>query len=253
MVKLVFPGISIRQVAVAGFRNAVNSRLLAYITAIFSVIGIAWIMMKVEVVILPFLSVDFTRFFSGIETGALIFIQRHSFQILTYFLSYFYIFVWPAVMLASLLVYLYHNDLRAFKNLVNGYFLSYLLVLPFFLLFPVNEAWHSGRNIKLLLDDISPHVVLFLRPLSGIDNCFPSFHVLLSFTVFFTALYSGYKRLAVITGVCAVIISFSTVYLGIHWISDGVSGIIFSFLITSYLHNKVYRPSFYLKYKICNQ
>jgi membrane-associated phospholipid phosphatase len=171
---------------------------------------------------------DFTYIFAGWEKDIIINFQYIKGLPLTFFFGYIYIIVWPSLVVSSLIVYTYYKDLKTIKFLARGYLFSYLSVMPFYFLFPIKETWASEIGMQFMLNDITPKLEQCLRPLSGIDNCFPSFHVLLSFTVSFTALIKGYYKLGIILTILSLLISLSTLYLGIHWISDVIAGVIFA-------------------------
>ncbi|HEX9782153.1 MAG TPA: CHAT domain-containing protein, partial [Opitutaceae bacterium] len=58
---------------------------------------------------------------------------------------------------------------------------AYVISLPFFLLFPVPERWAYPESGAILLSDRwSTALIEVFRPMSGLDNCFPSFHVTMS-------------------------------------------------------------------------
>jgi membrane-associated phospholipid phosphatase len=82
-----------------------------------------------------------------------------------------------------------------------------------------------------------------LRPMSGIDNCFPSFHTSLAVTVALFAIRSGRRAFAVVMTAMAAAIIFSTVYLGVHWLTDVGAGIIVgivAYLLGEWLGKKLH-------------
>ena len=102
--------------------------------------------------------------------------------------------------------------------------ITYLLSLPFFLFFPVPERWSYPESHAVLLSDrLSPALMEIVRPVSGIDNCFPSFHVSLT-TVLIVVCYACAVRMRRTVLVLGVIITLSTFVLGIHWLADIVAG-----------------------------
>jgi membrane-associated phospholipid phosphatase len=222
------PDVSLRSILRSDRRKSVLLSLAVCLFLIFTMSIVAWTEIKASSLLEKssiLLRKDYTHIFAGFERYAILYSQRISNIVLTYFFAYFYIIVWPSLSISSFLVYSYSRDSAALKNLFKGILLSIAVVLPFFLLFPVRECWVSGIGARFLMNDISPALEKFLRPFSGIDNCFPSYHVLMSFTVFFVAYFSNHFRLAVILGILASLVGLSTIYLGIHWISDVISGI----------------------------
>ena len=103
--------------------------------------------------------------------------------------------------------------------------IDYAISLPFFLFFPVPERWAYPDSGAILLSDLwAPALIEVFRPISGLDNCFPSFHV--SLTVVAVGLgffyHLRYRWSAFWLG---LLICLSTYVLGIHWLTDIVAGL----------------------------
>jgi serine/threonine protein kinase/membrane-associated phospholipid phosphatase len=101
---------------------------------------------------------------------------------------------------------------------------DYAISLPFFLFFPVPERWAWPESGAILLSDLwAPELIEVFRPISGLDNCFPSFHVSLTVvTVVLAFLYRlRFRWVALWIG---LLIILSTSVLGIHWLTDIVAG-----------------------------
>ena len=101
---------------------------------------------------------------------------------------------------------------------------DYAISLPFFLFFPVPERWAYPESGAILLSDLwAPELIEVFRPISGLDNCFPSFHV--SLTVVMVALAFLYRlRYRWSALWIGLLITLSTSVLGIHWLTDIVAG-----------------------------
>jgi serine/threonine protein kinase/membrane-associated phospholipid phosphatase len=102
--------------------------------------------------------------------------------------------------------------------------LAYAISLPFFLFFPVPERWAWPESGAVLLSDLwAPELIEVFRPISGLDNCFPSFHVSLTvMTIALAFLYClRFRWVALWVGLLIVL---STSVLGIHWLTDIVAG-----------------------------
>ena len=102
---------------------------------------------------------------------------------------------------------------------------DYLLSVGFFLFFPVPERWaYPDSGAMLLSDRWSSSLIDLMRPISGLDNCFPSTHV--SFTV--VIILVGYlfrvrmRHTVLALGTTTIL---STFVLGIHWLPDIVAGV----------------------------
>jgi serine/threonine protein kinase/membrane-associated phospholipid phosphatase len=102
---------------------------------------------------------------------------------------------------------------------------DYAISLPFFLFFPVPERWAYPESGAILLSDLwAPRLIEIFRPISGLDNCFPSFHV--SLTVVMVALAFLYRlRYRWSALWIGLLITLSTSVLGIHWLTDIAAGL----------------------------
>ena len=75
----------------------------------------------------------------------------------------------------------------------------------------------------LLSDKVSDKLIEFVRPMSGLDNWFPSFHV--SLTVLVVAACFMFRvpmRMSALVFGAAIVLS--TFVLGVHWIPDMIAG-----------------------------
>jgi membrane-associated phospholipid phosphatase len=139
-----------------------------------------------------------------------------------YSISYFFVFPLLALGLAAALTL--RPGGRHLLLLARALAIDYVVSLPFFIFFPIPERWASPDSGAILLSDRwSATLIEALRPLSGLDNCFPSFHVSMSVVLVAVALLAGVRfRYAVAALGSTVVIS--TFGLGIHWLPDVVAG-----------------------------
>lgn len=191
---------------------------------------------------------DFTSLIWAMERDFIRHFQKWTWTPLTWYMGWAYVIVFPAMMPWAMAVFDYVGAVRKNIALLIGYIMNYVLVLPFYIFFPVREchvfASPSGEKfVRLALDDVHPAIMTILRPMSGIDNCFPSFHVSLAVTVALFAIRSGRRAFAAVMTAMAVSVIVSTMYLGIHWITDVGAGIIvgvLAYLIGEWLGRKVH-------------
>lgn len=153
---------------------------------------------------------------------------------LTPVLVYFYILVFQALIIGSIGVYLIQQNKALVYGSLYAILINYALAIPFYLLVPVNEVWsYAPAGVSFLMLDVFPSFETIYRPMSGLDNCFPSLHTSLSVTMALLSFRSGNKRWMFICGISAAIIVFSIFYLGIHWVTDMVAGVLLSLLASS--------------------
>ncbi|MDQ2870665.1 MAG: CHAT domain-containing protein [Acidobacteriota bacterium] len=140
-----------------------------------------------------------------------------------YSIAYFFLF--PLLGLAVAFGLARRRDPRAFRLFAVAVAIDYAISLPFFLFFPVPERWAFPDSGAMLLSDRwSSRLIEIIRPISGLDNCFPSSHVSLTvILIAFCYLYRFRFRATVLALGIAVILS--TFVLGIHWIADILAGV----------------------------
>jgi membrane-associated phospholipid phosphatase len=175
---------------------------------------------------------DFTSLIWRFEGSSTALFQRWMWMPLTWYMGWAYVIVFPALVPWTMAVFDWVGETRRNISVLIAYIMNYALVLPFYIFFPVREchvfykADLNSQIIRLGLDDCHPAIMAILRPMSGIDNSFPSFHTSLAVTMALFAWRSGRKFFAWTMGIIAVSIILSTLYLGFHWLLDVAGGIV---------------------------
>jgi membrane-associated phospholipid phosphatase len=139
-----------------------------------------------------------------------------------YSIAYFFFLPVLGVLVAACLAR--RKNIAALRALCLAIAFDYLVSLPFFLFFPVPERWTSADSAAILLsDEWSSQLIEVIRPLSGLDNSFPSFHV--SLTVVIVLICFVFKfRFRITAAVLGSLVVISTFILGIHWLPDIIAG-----------------------------
>jgi DNA-binding SARP family transcriptional activator len=135
-----------------------------------------------------------------------------------------YFFLLPVLLFGVGLACYRRSGLRPFRTFSLAITLDYLISLPFFLFMPVPERWTYPDSGAMVLSDmwVSSLIDLF-RPISALDNSFPSFHVSLTALLVLTSFVFGlrYRWSVVFLGMSVVM---ATLVLGIRWLTDVVAG-----------------------------
>ncbi|MGH8497881.1 MAG: TIR domain-containing protein [Methylococcales bacterium] len=143
-------------------------------------------------------------------------------SIVGYSFSYFALL--PLMLLGSAVFAWRMSSIRLARILTFSFIINYLLSLPFFLFFPVPERWaFPGSGAILLSDLLSTRLIEMIRPISGLDNCFPSVHVSFSILLILSAFWlkTRLRHSILFLGLSVVLSTFA---LGIHWIPDILLG-----------------------------
>lgn len=189
------------------------------------------------------IGINFTPFFYQLEGNVIHVIQNHlEAPGLTATLTFFYVIVFTSLLVASLFVYDHLNDRRLLYTFLYAVILNYTIAIPFYLFFPVLETWVYHPQVKFLIPEVYPNFEQEYRTMSGLDNCFPSVHTSLSVTMAIIALRTKNKWFSGLVASCTVIIIFSIFYLGIHWFSDAVAGVILAVLSVHLASRLAERP-----------
>jgi len=171
---------------------------------------------------------NITGYIHALEGGFVPWVQSFATPPLTAYFSFAYVYGYAFLLVFPVAAYLAHPEPRRLRELVVGYGLNYVLGLVCYALFVA----YGPRN--LLADQVDsllfvtyPEFQLLTSQVNTNTNVFPSLHTSLSVTVAAFAVRSRatYPLWAVAaTGLAASIVA-STMYLGIHWLTDVVAGV----------------------------
>jgi membrane-associated phospholipid phosphatase len=208
-------------------------KFLLLIAGMFGVLAINKYELQIEQKM--HLTSDYTPFIFGLEGHFVQAVQDIFYSPwLTPIIVFFYIFMLQSVLAASLGVYLLDKNRVMLYATCYAIIINYALAIPFYLYFPVNEVWsYLPAGVKFTMLDVFPKFEQEYRPLSGLNNCFPSLHTSISVTMALLAFRSGNRRWMVITSISAVVIVFGIFYLGIHWLTDMIGGTLLAVLAST--------------------
>ena len=143
--------------------------------------------------------------------------------IYAYSLAYFVVF--PLLALSVAFALARRPAREPYRVLVLALTVDYIISLAFFLLVPVPERWAFPESGAILLSDLwTSNLIEAFRPMSALDNCFPSFHVSMMVIIVITCYLYDVKLRSVVAALGGIVI-LSTFVLGIHWIPDMVAGV----------------------------
>lgn len=178
---------------------------------------------------------DFAVYIYRLEGSATATLQSFAPRPLVGFFLYVYVCLFPAVFALLLIVFHCQKNVSCLGASIRALVLNYLLALPFFLFFSVRETWYADLGpkaikAKSLLSDLSPEIEPLFRTARGVENNFPSLHTSIAVTAFLIARRSDNQRLKILTGISAILVMFSTLYLGFHWVTDMAAGLVLAWI-----------------------
>ncbi|WP_122090301.1 phosphatase PAP2 family protein [Halalkalicoccus subterraneus] len=144
---------------------------------------------------------------------------------LTIYFSAIYVYGYVFLLVFPLLAYLALSEQRPLHEITIAYTANYAIGLVCYLLFVA----YGPRNLDVaqqLMYNVYPSSRLLTSAVNTNTNVFPSLHTSLSMTVLLFAWRTrdAYPRWLAIAAVVAVSIVLSTMYLGIHWLTDVTAG-----------------------------
>ncbi|MFW6448190.1 MAG: phosphatase PAP2 family protein [Halobacteriota archaeon] len=168
-----------------------------------------------------------------LEGDLIVWIQSFANSPVTAYFSRMYVYGYTFLLIFPLVAYLALEDNRPLRTLIVAYAGNYLIGLFFYLVIIA----YGPRNllpdtVEPLLYSTYPEYQTLTRQVNRNTNVFPSLHASLSATVVLLAVRTreAYPRwLPISTGIALSVI-VSTMYLGIHWATDVVAGIVLAVL-----------------------
>lgn len=172
--------------------------------------------------------VDYTGLLHSIEGAIVAQVQAlFGFRPLIDLLSFAYLILFPGLLFGMAFAYDRLRDDTSLMRTALVFSLNYVLCIPFYLFFPVNEPWyHSPAGVTLLTDEVHPWLIDILRPMSGLDNCFPSYHTSLTISLVLLARETAPRAVGRFATIAGALIIASTVILGFHWVLDLLAGVL---------------------------
>jgi membrane-associated phospholipid phosphatase len=135
-----------------------------------------------------------------------------------------YFLIFPILAIGITVVLAKQSDCLYLRFFARAIALNYLLSVPFYLFYPIPERWAFPESGAMLLSDrVSSRLIETFRPISGLDNSFPSAHVSITVIIILTAylFHMRYRHVIMTLGLTVIL---STYVLGIHWIPDMIAG-----------------------------
>jgi membrane-associated phospholipid phosphatase len=116
--------------------------------------------------------------------------------------------------------------------LFAGFFLQYLLILPFHFWVDGHQVWLVQNQLEgfKYLDPLRGHRTLTAPIIPSLNHVFPSMHTSIATVAILIALRESSAHIKYFFVTLNVAIIISTVYLGIHWVVDVIGGVIFGYL-----------------------
>ncbi|WP_236622644.1 phosphatase PAP2 family protein [Methanococcoides methylutens] len=200
--------------------------------------------MKSQLVIVNFLDkgayTNYAKYMILIEGDAVAYFQIFASPMLTYASAAIYLIGFSFLLIFTFLLLMHTQKLEVLQEYTIAFVTIYLVALPFYIYVPVPVTGFTLPNVAPLLYDLSPIIlqgVTIVDPF--LDNCFPSLHAALSVMAMLMIFRTDLTRFKIFSLATTVAIQFTILYLGIHWITDMIGGIVLALI--SYIIATRYR------------
>lgn len=145
----------------------------------------------------------------------------------TYF-SFVYMFGYGLVLVCPLALYLFAASPRPIKTLLAAYTINYSVAVIVYTLVIARGPRLAVGGTEGVIQEAFPYFTLLTGQVNQPTNVFPSLHTSMSVTVLILAVLTRkqFPRWLPIATVLTGSIVLSTMYLGIHWLTDVVAGVV---------------------------
>ncbi|MDW5558818.1 phosphatase PAP2 family protein [Methanosarcina sp.] len=190
-------------------------------------------------------SLNYDRYMLMLEGTKVSVFQSLANPMLTYFCGVVYLVGFPFLLIFTFILFLFSQDDKALKEYAITFILIYLIAYVFYIFFPVNVTGHVLPGVIPLLYQLNPAIMGIVTICSPrLNNCFPSLHAALSvMATMFILFKTDLRRYKVFAVGTTIFILFSILYLGIHWITDMIGGIILA-LSSYFVATRIFKKRF---------
>ena len=173
--------------------------------------------------------IDMTPYIYAIEGDIVVWVQE-TFRAdwLDSVMTHFYIAGFMFITYASIFYVAYFDDRWMADRIALCIAWVYILAIPFYLFFNVRVTGFYIEEMDAIAYTLNPEIETWFRRIDAFSNCMPSLHIAVPFSIWLTFRkhdHDGrWKRFQNMTLIYIIITAFSIVYLGIHWFSDIIGG-----------------------------
>jgi|TARA_B110000438_G_scaffold151003_1_gene145102 membrane-associated phospholipid phosphatase len=236
------------KIRISGFIDMFR-RYWAHMIVVFSVYLWKDLLDQLDRILMANTQLDMTPYVYAIEGDIVLWIQESlNNSLLSVGLTHFYVMGFMAVTFSSFVYPIYFDDRYMADRVSLSMFWVYILAIPFYLFFNVRVTGNYIPGMETIAYDLTPEIHNWFIQIDPFTNGMPSLHIGLPFAIWLTMerwdsdeRWLRYRRLLLLF---IVITGFTILYLGIHWVSDIIGGIIVAMIaveITSRTHTPIWQ------------
>tara|TARA_Y100000748_G_scaffold196209_1_gene164342 strand:+ start:912 stop:3005 length:2094 start_codon:yes stop_codon:yes gene_type:complete len=224
-------------------------RYWAHMIVVFSVYLWKDLLDQLDRIIMANTQLDMTPYIYAIEGDIVWWIQDSlNNSLLSFTLTHFYVMGFMAVTFSSFIYPIFFDDRYMADRVSLSMFWVYILAIPFYLFFNVRVTGNYIPEMETIAYDLTPEIHNWFIQIDPFTNGMPSLHIGLPFAIWLTMerwdsdeRWLRYRRLLLLF---IIITAFTILYLGIHWVSDIIGGIIVAMIaveITAKTHKPIWQ------------
>ncbi|MCD6547803.1 MAG: phosphatase PAP2 family protein [Nanoarchaeota archaeon] len=189
--------------------------------------------------------IDFTPVFYNLEGNKhIVFLQSliHS-SIFTNFISIFYLLFFMGLLVAFPLYFILTGEKQLLRRYTYILAFSYAILVPSYLFFnvKVTSLYPENTPVKPLLYS-NPVYLSLVMLVDRLDDCFPSGHISVPFSLLLLSFEMRHKRSFILTLKILILTAFAILFLGIHWGIDIIGGLLLGFLAYVFSKSRFTKP-----------
>ena len=218
------------RLTLSGFVDFIR-RYWVHVLLLFMIYNAKDFLDQVDRILMANTNLDMTAWIYAIE-GDLVLRVQEAFEVrwLSIALTHFYVAGFMFICYVSVFYVAYFDDRWMADRIVLSIAWVYILAVPFYLFFNVRVTGDVIPGMETIAYDLTPEIADWFRRIDPFTNGMPSLHIGIPFVVWLCLLrydedrrWTRYRHTVLLY---TVITAFTIVYLGIHWISDIVGGLL---------------------------
>ena len=175
--------------------------------------------------------IEITPYIYAIEGDVTLWVQSgFKSPILTEALTHFYVMGYMTAIFSAFIYPIYADDRYMADRVALTMFYVYILALPFYLFLNVRVTGDVIPGMETLAYDLTPEIRNWFVQIDPFTNGMPSLHIGMPFAVWLAFVKwdedGRWHRFSMALLAFIFLTAFSIVYLGIHWISDMLGGLL---------------------------
>jgi membrane-associated phospholipid phosphatase len=171
--------------------------------------------------------VIYTHWIFSLSGGAIKILQdRLDYIILVDFFSIVYAWLFTFLLYFAPILLITTDDRVNLRKYAIAMMFNYLILTPFYALFPVSVSGSDPTLGITPLLYVNPHWGKMVTSVDPLNNDFPSGHVSLAVTTLLIFAYAGqeYRKVYYFLIFTTIAVIFAVLYLGVHWPADVFAG-----------------------------